>query len=84
MMFIGDFIKAVECKTMKYQGDLSQYYYNYPEVQLANASNGYSNYFTSDINLMLVLLAMIILHMLHRLILLMNIMTKSQCVLKIH
>jgi hypothetical protein len=28
----------------------SQYYYNYPEVQLANASNGYSNYFASDIN----------------------------------
>jgi hypothetical protein len=35
---------------MEYQGDSSQYYYNYSEVQLANASNGYSNYFASDIN----------------------------------
>jgi hypothetical protein len=35
---------------MEYQGDSSQYYYNYPKVQLANASNGYSNYFASDIN----------------------------------
>jgi hypothetical protein len=35
---------------MEYQGDSSQYYYNYPEIQLANASNGYSNYFASDIN----------------------------------
>jgi hypothetical protein len=50
MLFIGDIIKAVECKTMEYQKDLSQYYYNYPEVQLANASNCYRNYFASDIN----------------------------------
>jgi hypothetical protein len=35
---------------MKYQGDSSQYYYNYHEVQLANTSNGYCNYFASDIN----------------------------------
>jgi hypothetical protein len=84
MLFIGDIIKAVECKTIKYQEDSLQYYYNYSEVQLTNASNGYSIFFASDIILMLVLLAMIILDMLHRLILLMNIMTKSRCVLKIH
>jgi hypothetical protein len=35
---------------MEYQGDSSQYYYNYPKIQLANASNGYSNYFASGIN----------------------------------
>ena len=35
---------------MEYQGVASQSYYNYPEVQLANASYGSNNYFPSDIN----------------------------------
>jgi hypothetical protein len=35
---------------MKYQGDSSQFYYNYPKVQLANASYGPNNYFASSMS----------------------------------
>ena len=35
---------------MEYQGDSSQYYYNYPEVQLANKFDNFYNYFASDMN----------------------------------
>jgi hypothetical protein len=35
---------------MEYQGVASQNYYNYPEVQLANASYDSNNYFASSIN----------------------------------
>ena len=35
---------------MEYQGDSSQFYYNYPEVQLANASYDPNNYFASSMN----------------------------------
>ena len=49
MLLIKKFSKA-ECKTIEYQGDSSQYYYNYPEVQLANESEEFYNYFASDMN----------------------------------
>ena len=35
---------------MEYQGGSSQNYYNYPEVQLANASYDPNNYFASSMN----------------------------------
>jgi hypothetical protein len=55
---------------MEYQGGSSQNYYKYLEVQLANASYDPNGYFASHISSMLVLLAIMILDMLHRLILL--------------
>ena len=35
---------------MKYQGDSSQFYYNYPEVQFANTSYILNNYFASSMS----------------------------------
>ena len=35
---------------MEYQGVASQYYYNHPEVQLANASYDSSSYFASSMS----------------------------------
>ena len=35
---------------MKYQGVASQYYYNHPEVQLANASDDPNSYFASSLS----------------------------------
>ena len=35
---------------MKYQGVASQYYYNHPEVQLANASYDHNSYFASSMS----------------------------------
>ena len=35
---------------MKYQGVASQYYYNHPEVQLANASYDPKSYFASSMS----------------------------------
>ena len=35
---------------MEYQGDSSQFYYNYLEVQLANASYDPNSYFSSSMN----------------------------------
>ena len=88
---IEKFSKAVKVYIMEYQGVASQNYYNHTEEQLANASYDPNSYFASSRALMLMLLAVMILDMLHRLILLLmfliihiiiiNIMAKSRCML---
>ena len=70
LLSLKKFSKVVKFYIMEYQGVASQYYYNYPKVQLANTSYDSNNYFTSHENSHAsVATLMIIVDMLHQLML---------------
>ena len=50
LLSLTKFSKMVKFYIMEYQGVTSQYYYNYPKVQLANISYDSNNYFASPMN----------------------------------